>query len=78
MSYRTCLTEDRVPDNTEVFANSASLNGRPGHRFGEGPEFKSGKSGQLNTTERDVAGEKQTAGTTSTGRWRFPDVTSKA
>lgn len=73
VSYRTCLTEDRVPDNTEVFANSASLNGRPPVTASvRGPEFKSGKSGQLNTTERDVAGEKQPAGTTLDWKVEIP------
>lgn len=73
VSYRTCLTEDEVPDNTEVFANSASLNGRPPVTASvRGPEFKSGKTGHLNTTERDVAGAKQPAGTTLDWKVEIP------
>ncbi|PTR32234.1 LPXTG-motif cell wall-anchored protein [Rhodococcus sp. OK519] len=73
VSYRTCLTEDEVPDNTDVFTNSASLNGRtPVTATAKGPEFKGGKSGQLNTADRDVAGEKQPAGTTLDWKVEIP------
>ncbi|WP_307810649.1 DUF5979 domain-containing protein [Tomitella cavernea] len=64
LSFRTCLTGDEVPDSSDVFTNKAVVNGTEVTASVRGPQFTGGKSGALNTTEKDVAGKTQPAGTT--------------
>lgn len=72
VSYRTCLTADKVPDSGDVFTNEATVNGAPVTASAKGPDFKGGKSGKLNTEPRDVAGQTQPAGTTLDWRVEIP------
>ncbi|QKT14174.1 LPXTG cell wall anchor domain-containing protein [Rhodococcus sp. W8901] len=64
VTYRTCLTEDKVPDSGDVFTNTATVNGTPVKGSVKGPDFNGKKNGKINTDPREVAGEKQSAGTT--------------
>lgn len=72
VSYRTCVDGDEVPDNTDEFSNSAIVNDTTVKAADKGPNFNGGKSGKLNTEERDVAGEMQPAGTTIDWKVQIP------
>ena len=64
VTYRTCLTGDKVPDSTDTFTNTATVNSTPVSTSTKGPGFTGKKTGKINTEPKDVAGEKQPAGTT--------------
>ncbi|WP_287165295.1 DUF5979 domain-containing protein [Rhodococcus sp. (in: high G+C Gram-positive bacteria)] len=64
VKYRTCLTGDKVPDSTDTFTNTATVNSTPVNATTKGPDFTGKKTGKINTEPKDVAGEKQPAGTT--------------
>ncbi|MFD4293647.1 DUF5979 domain-containing protein [Rhodococcus sp. NPDC058532] len=64
VTYRSCLTGDEVPDNSDVFTNTALVNGSEVTASVKGPEFKGNKKGGLNTEPTEVGGEMQPAGTT--------------
>ncbi|WP_430459254.1 DUF5979 domain-containing protein [Rhodococcus qingshengii] len=64
VTYRTCLTGDKVPDSTDTFTNTATVNSTPVSTSTKGPGFTGKKTGKINTETKDVAGEKQPAGTT--------------
>ncbi|MGC0367296.1 LPXTG-motif cell wall-anchored protein [Rhodococcus sp. 27YEA15] len=64
VSYRTCLTGDKVPDSTETFTNTALVNGTKVGDTAKGHDFSGRKTGKLNTDPKVIAGETQPAGTT--------------
>lgn len=64
VKFRSCVIEKEVPDSSDVFTNTAVVNGISKDASVTGPKFEGGKTGTLNTEPKDVAGEKQPAGTT--------------
>ncbi|WFR70873.1 DUF5979 domain-containing protein [Prescottella defluvii] len=72
VKYSTCLTGDKVPDSTNTFTNSATVNGTPVSGSAKGPGFTGKKNGKLNLESTDVAGQAQPAGTTLTWNVEVP------
>ncbi|WP_031937130.1 DUF5979 domain-containing protein [Prescottella defluvii] len=64
VEFRSCLADKAVPDDKNVFANDAKVNGVDVDASVKGPGFSGKKTGNLNTVPKDVAGEAQPAGTT--------------
>ncbi|MFJ6263222.1 Ig-like domain-containing protein, partial [Rhodococcus erythropolis] len=64
VKFRTCVTGDEVPDSTDTFTNTATVNGKEVTASTKGPGFTGKKTGKINTETKDVAGETQPAGTT--------------